>query len=99
MAPGISPPGLPPKLALYCGGEMELTNAEREMLWIDGWNDIYDAIAKLPGCYLVNERWCEVTLDECQGLIQSTAYTTGKRVRFRTAFYRGKQSIQIYFDH
>ena len=74
-----------------------MTNAEREMLWADGWNDLYDAVAKLAGGYVVNEDWGELTVEEGQGLIQSTAYTTGKRAQFRAVFHKGKGSVQIYF--
>ncbi len=77
---------------------MELSNAEREMLWAEGWNDLYDAVAQQAGGYLVDEDWRELTVDECEALIQTTAYDTGRRARFRATFYKGKASIQLYFD-
>jgi len=74
-----------------------LTNAQREMLWADGWNDLFDAATRLDGGFIVDESWNEVTLEECQAVIQTTAYTFGKRAQFRDTFYKGKPSIQIYF--
>ena len=77
--------------------QVTLTNAEREMLWIDGWNDLSDARAKLGDGYLVDAEWNEVTVEDCKGLIQATAYATGKRVQLERVFYRGKPSLQFHF--
>ena len=78
-------------------GTVELTSAERERLWVDGWNDLFDAVARLADGYLVNDDWNELTAAECQAIIQTTAYVFGKRAQFRDTFYKGKPSIQIYF--
>lgn len=76
---------------------MALTNAERELLWADGWNDLADAMAQLGSGYLVDDEWKEVTADDCRGLIQSAAYASGKCVRFRRTVCKGRPSIQFYF--
>lgn len=73
---------------------MALSNADKEMLWVDSWNELYDLIEKHGVKYLLLENYQEVTLEGAQGFIQNSAYE-GKAVEFKIDHYKGKKSILI----
>jgi len=73
---------------------MSLSNTDKEMLWIDSWNDLYDLIENHRVEYLLLENYQEVTLERAQGFIQDSAYES-KSVDFKIDYYKGKKSILI----
>ncbi len=73
---------------------MSLSNTDKEMLWIDSWNDLYDLIENHGVEYLLLENYQEVTLERAQGFIQDSAYES-KSVDFKIDYYKGKKSILI----
>lgn len=77
---------------------MKLSNSEREMLWVAGWNDLDDWMSRLAPVYLVDESWREASVDELQGFIQQAAYEREERVAFRETFHKGNRAVQYFFE-
>lgn len=71
-----------------------MNNTEIEMEWIDAWNDLselagdrYDVVYLLPD-------WKEITLKECQGWLQTSAYQ-GYKLSVGEVYYQGKKALQV----
>ena len=72
---------------------MTTPSAEVEMVWLDGWNTLYDAFETKP-VILIDQEYRERSLDEMQTFIQEQAYS-GYRVVFSNLWFRGKAAIRI----
>ncbi len=73
-----------------------LSNSEKEMLWVDGWNRLYDLVDVDPRPVIVDEAWRELAETDWQGLIQERAYDSQKALFSKTRF-RGAVAIQVSF--
>lgn len=74
---------------------MPLTNAEIEQLWIDGWEELYQALQREPAA-LADDHYRELTLEEAQALIQRSA-TARLRVRLARTWARGRPALRLDF--
>lgn len=73
---------------------MSLSNFEKEMLWVNGWNDLTDIHESVADGYILIPEYAEVSLEEAKGWIQEQAYL-GHKAEFRVDYYRGKKSVFI----
>lgn len=74
---------------------MSLINSEQEMLWVDGWNSLYEYFDSYPDAYILVPEHKEVSLEEAQSWIQDSAYCS-YATKFSISYYKGKKSIFLY---
>ncbi|MDE1461030.1 hypothetical protein [Spartinivicinus poritis] len=73
---------------------MSLSNTEKEMVWVEAWNDLYDLIEKYPGGYILLPDYIETNKESAEGWIQNAAYESN-RIVFNIEYFKGKKSIFI----
>jgi hypothetical protein len=68
------------------------TNSEKEMRWVDAWNDLYDIIGDRSNvlCQLPDGEIVDV--ETCKGWLQSSAYE-GFELKVEAGFVRGKKAV------
>ncbi|MCX4024688.1 hypothetical protein H0A36_09700 [Endozoicomonas sp. SM1973] len=73
---------------------MVFSNTEKEIIWVDTWNDLYDLIEKYPGGYILLPDYIETDKEGAEGWIQNAAYESN-RIVFKVEYFKGKESIFI----
>ena len=72
----------------------KMSNADIEMIWVDAWNDMYNMIGSRKNVIFLQPDFSEVSLDDCQGWLQDSAYD-GYKLGMKEVWYKGKKAIQV----
>jgi len=67
----------------------------QEMVWIDGWNELYEKLKDEPNLLFVTSDWSEITKDKAFGFIQDEAYD-GYSVYYQEVRFKGKKALQYF---
>jgi hypothetical protein len=70
------------------------TNTEREMRWIDAWNDMYDIIGMRWQVDCLLPDGSVVDIDTCQGWLQDSAYDD-YQLKVEAGWVNGKRGILV----
>lgn len=68
------------------------SNSEKEMRWVDAWNDLYDLIGKRHDVLCMLPDGQIVDVETCKGWLQSSAYE-GFALKVEAGWIRGKQGV------
>lgn len=73
-----------------------LSNTKKVMLWVDAWSTLHELLHRSGCTYIVDANWHQLTLDECEGLIQDNAYEC-RRANFQDTHCKGRPAVQVRF--
>lgn len=74
---------------------MDISNTEKEMAWIDAWNDFYDLLETNFNGFILLPDFQESSVEDAKGWIQDTVYS-GFLVKFTVDYYKGKKSLFVH---
>jgi hypothetical protein len=71
-----------------------MSNTNIEMIWVDAWNELYDLIGSRKKVICLLPDFKEVSLDDCKGWLQDSAYD-GFKLGLKEVWYKGHKAIQV----
>lgn len=71
------------------------SNADREMRWVDAWNDLYEIQGDRPDIPCQLPDWSVVDCEECRGWLQDAVYA-GDHVRVEAGWVGHRRGAIVH---